>query len=349
MNGIQNSKDKMIEYSAPIVEISDNHPLNSPAKEALEESHSITSNTVITPGRTFEEIAASSVNEGPKTLLDNINAPSASFGETICLYKPSTPQLERSEAEQINSKNLDLVSIKDETANRVERIMGLLKINENVAINNSPKPSIDSTSVFDGVKVKIHKQQLEIEEKTQTIQLLRQKLGKLKQAHSEQIDQQQQMLKSQLNLQRKEYEAIVKRHLTFIDKVMKEKETLMQKCTLLTDQVKSLEKDFLSKNQSLQDSHARELKGLKEVWLQQEKLKREKWIQEKTKTIKEATIKGLEPEIQQLISQQKAQLAMAEENYQQQLVKEKAILMDNHQRSLVFKIDTGIHESEVHY
>jgi ribosomal 50S subunit-associated protein YjgA (DUF615 family) len=69
----------------------------------------------------------------------------------------------------------------------------------------------------------VHKQQLEIEEKTQTIQLLRQKLGKLKQAHSEQIDQQQQMLKSQLNLQRKEYEAIVKRHLTFIDKVMKER------------------------------------------------------------------------------------------------------------------------------
>jgi hypothetical protein len=30
----------------------------------------------------------------------------------------------------------------------------------------------------------------------------------------------------------------------------------MQKCTLLTEQVKSLEKDFLSKNQSLQDSHA---------------------------------------------------------------------------------------------
>ncbi|TNN22379.1 Centrosomal protein [Liparis tanakae] len=39
-----------------------------------------------------------------------------------------------------------------------------------------------------------------------------------------------------------------------------------------------------------------------------EKIRREKWIDEKTKKIKEITVKGLEPEIQKLISRHKQEL-----------------------------------------
>lgn len=39
-----------------------------------------------------------------------------------------------------------------------------------------------------------------------------------------------------------------------------------------------------------------------------EKLRREKWIKEKTQEIKEITVKGLEPDIQKLIAKHKAEI-----------------------------------------
>ncbi|XP_064006789.1 centrosomal protein of 131 kDa isoform X9 [Pogoniulus pusillus] len=48
-----------------------------------------------------------------------------------------------------------------------------------------------------------------------------------------------------------------------------------------------------------------EIKKLKEVMSATEKIRREKWMDEKTKKIKEITVKGLEPEIQKLIAKHK--------------------------------------------
>ncbi|KAM9772696.1 centrosomal protein of 131 kDa isoform 2-T3 [Syngnathus typhle] len=51
-----------------------------------------------------------------------------------------------------------------------------------------------------------------------------------------------------------------------------------------------------------------EIKKLKQLMSVTEKIRREKWIDEKTKKIKEITVKGLEPEIQKLISKHKQEL-----------------------------------------
>ena len=50
------------------------------------------------------------------------------------------------------------------------------------------------------------------------------------------------------------------------------------------------------------------MKKQKEVLEAAEKLRREKWIQEKTEQIKEMTVKGLEPDIQRLIAKHKAEI-----------------------------------------
>ena len=59
----------------------------------------------------------------------------------------------------------------------------------------------------------------------------------------------------------------------------------------------------------MEEQHARETKSQRDIWagtffftLAGEKIKRDKWIQERTKAIKEQTAKGLEPEIQRLIA-----------------------------------------------
>lgn len=74
-----------------------------------------------------------------------------------------------------------------------------------------------------------------------------------------------------------------------------------------------------------------------------EKLRREKWIEEKTKQIKEMTVKGLEPEIQSLITKHKnelkklktihdAELLQADERAAQRYIKITEELRENYER-----------------
>lgn len=96
----------------------------------------------------------------------------------------------------------------------------------------------------------------------------------------------------------------------------------------------------------MHELHSRELKTQKDLILQQEKIKRDKWIQEKTKQIKDQTVKRLEPEIQNLIAQHKVQLRQLEEKYRQQLMKEKSLLIDQHQQQLQAQADKHISERQ---
>ncbi|KAJ3128545.1 Centrosomal protein of 131 kDa, partial [Nowakowskiella sp. JEL0407] len=205
----------------------------------------------------------------------------------------------------------------DETSRRVDRILDFLKNVEDddakSSVSGGVKVSIGSesiksfsnspdTTVFDGVKAKIMGQQLEIEEKSRIISLLKEELKKARDFNNEQGLQYKKDLKSKLTIQRKEYETILKRHLSFIDKVLAEKEELTTKCENLTEEVKTLEKQYKDKFSNVEEKHARDIKQQREMWQAAEKLKRDKWIQEKTKAIKEQTVKGLEPEIQRMIA-----------------------------------------------
>ncbi|KAJ3132574.1 Centrosomal protein of 131 kDa [Geranomyces variabilis] len=239
----------------------------------------------------------------------------------------------------------------DATARRVDRILDFLKgveeddvksarniqarhIGDSVAAAaaDSKSGSTVGIAVFDGVKAKIMGQQMEIDEKARTLGVLKGELRRAKENLREQALEFKKELKSKLALQRKEYETIIKRHLTFIDKLLAEKEELTKKCEALTGEVKALEKQFREKSIVLEEQHERDLKQQKELWAQAEKIKRDKWIQEKTKAIKDQTIKGLEPEIQRMLSQHKLQNRQMEEKYREELVREKNALIEQQAR-----------------
>ncbi|CAF3257431.1 unnamed protein product, partial [Rotaria sp. Silwood2] len=88
-----------------------------------------------------------------------------------------------------------------------------------------------------------------------------------------------------------------------------DKKKLSERCERLVTELKTIDKKSSDRLKNMDESHRIELQKLKDVHEAAEKLRHERWIDEKTKKIKELTVRGLEPEIQKLIGKHKAELA----------------------------------------
>ncbi|KAJ3032039.1 UNVERIFIED_CONTAM: hypothetical protein HDU68_008072 [Siphonaria sp. JEL0065] len=134
-----------------------------------------------------------------------------------------------------------------------------------------------------------------------------------------QADEYKKTLKTRLSAQRKEFENV---------------NELSKKCEQLSEDMKIMEKSFKEKIKLQEDQNVKEIKQQRELWQASEKIKRDKWIAEKTKVIKDQTVKGLEPEIQRMIAQHKIQLRQVEEKFKEDLIREKRHVMDSSQQQL---------------
>ncbi|KAL2297844.1 hypothetical protein Nmel_016409 [Mimus melanotis] len=161
---------------------------------------------------------------------------------------------------------------------------------------------------------------LEVEEKKRAISLLQTALTQQRELTDRHVKQTEKELGHQLRLQREQYEAAIQRHLAFIDQLLDDKKVLSEKCEAVVAELKQVDQKYGQKIAQMQEQHElvwrtlgpfcevfpfvskQEIKKLKELMSATEKVRREKWIEEKTKKIKEITVKGLEPEIQKLLA-----------------------------------------------
>ncbi|XP_041341713.1 centrosomal protein of 131 kDa isoform X6 [Pyrgilauda ruficollis] len=143
---------------------------------------------------------------------------------------------------------------------------------------------------------------LEVEEKKRAINLLQTALTQQRELTDRHVKQTEKELSQQLRLQREQYEAAIQRHLAFIDQLLDDKKVLSEKCEAVVAELKQVDHKYGQKITQMQEQHELEIKKLKELMSATEKVRREKWIEEKTKKIKEITVKGLEPEIQKLMA-----------------------------------------------
>ncbi|NXC33460.1 CP131 protein, partial [Campylorhamphus procurvoides] len=143
---------------------------------------------------------------------------------------------------------------------------------------------------------------LEVEEKKRAISLLQTALAQQRELTDRHVKQTEKELSHQLKLQREQYEAAIQRHLAFIDQLLDDKKVLSEKCEAVVVELKQVDQKYGQKISQMQEQHELEIKKLKELMSATEKVRREKWIEEKTKKIKEITVKGLEPEIQKLMA-----------------------------------------------
>ncbi|KAM4032735.1 centrosomal protein of 131 kDa isoform 3-T4 [Anomaloglossus baeobatrachus] len=152
------------------------------------------------------------------------------------------------------------------------------------------------------------KMRLELEEKKKALSLLQTALAQQRELTVRHVKQTEKEMSYQLKQQSEQYEATIQRHLTFIDQLIDDKKTLSERCESLVSELKQVDHKYSSKISQMQEQHDTEMKKLQELMTATEKVRREKWIDEKTKKIKEITVKGLEPEIQRLISKHKQEI-----------------------------------------
>ncbi|XP_062447434.1 centrosomal protein of 131 kDa isoform X2 [Rhea pennata] len=162
-----------------------------------------------------------------------------------------------------------------------------------------------ASAVATEVTSSIMRLKLEVEEKKRAVSLLQTALAQQRELTIRHVKQTEKELGHQLRLQREHYEAAIQRHLTFIDKLIDDKKMLSEKCEAVVTELKQVDQKYSKKIAQMQEQHELEIKKLKELMSATEKIRREKWMDEKTKKIKEITVKGLEPEIQKLIAKHK--------------------------------------------
>ncbi|NXF36589.1 CP131 protein, partial [Nyctibius bracteatus] len=161
---------------------------------------------------------------------------------------------------------------------------------------------------------------LEVEEKQRAISLLQTALAQQRELTVRHIRQTEKELGHQLRLQREQYEAAIQRHLAFIDQLMDDKKVLSEKCEAAVAELKQADQKYDKKITQMQEQHELEIKKLKELMSATEKIKREKWIDEKTKKIKQLTVKGLEPEVQKLLAKHRQDIRKLKMVHEAELV-----------------------------
>uniref|UniRef100_A0A3B5AAM3 Centrosomal protein 131 n=1 Tax=Stegastes partitus TaxID=144197 RepID=A0A3B5AAM3_9TELE len=149
---------------------------------------------------------------------------------------------------------------------------------------------------------------MELEEKKRTVNMLQTALAQQRELTVRHVKETEKELSRNFQLQKEQYEATIQRHLTFIDQLINDKKALSERCEGVVGELKQVDQKYTKKIAQMQEQHEMEIKKLKDLMSATEKIRREKWIDEKTKKIKEITVKGLEPEIQKLISKHKQEL-----------------------------------------
>ena len=141
-------------------------------------------------------------------------------------------------------------------------------------------------------------------------------------------------------------EETVKRHVEFIDRLLADKAELAKQCEGLAGQMRSLEERYAAGEAKREEAYAKELRKQKELWGQAEKAKREQWLADKTKEIKESTVRGLEPDIQRLVQRHRDEAARLELALREEHKRELEAERNRHTRELSRMQEAGVAERQ---
>jgi len=191
-----------------------------------------------------------------------------------------------------------------------------------------------AAQVYGEVKARMATMKVELDQKGRMIADLTDALNQRKKEAAAQQEEHAEHLSSQLALQRLEYEAQAKRQLELLDQLINDKGALTAKCEELAAEFQLLQRKYDAQVKHLQEAHSKELKKQKESMAVSEKIRRDTWMQEKCREIKEMTVKGLQPEIERLLAKHKKEVLRMEEFNVLELQRQRQALAEAHERSM---------------
>ena len=112
--------------------------------------------------------------------------------------------------------------------------------------------------------------------------------------------------------------------------MIEDKKGLAERTDCLTLELSNAERKFQETLKNQEQRHSAEIRRLKSLQDTSNKLKQEKWVDEKTKRIKEQTVRGLEPEIQRLLARHNAEIADLEAERERRLSSQERELHQRH-------------------
>jgi len=158
---------------------------------------------------------------------------------------------------------------------------------------------------------------LEIEDSDKSVNLLKSKLRQMeKSADSEQReigDRWREEFKEQSHDLQKDSSA----SLNVVDELTMKKKSLALAVTELQRSIKEEEERTNKLVEKVKKKSEQEIEAACANWGEGEAIRREKWLERKTKEIREITIKGLEPEVQRIIDKHKVDCAELDNEYEQ--------------------------------
>ncbi|XP_049957045.1 centrosomal protein of 131 kDa [Schistocerca serialis cubense] len=159
--------------------------------------------------------------------------------------------------------------------------------------------------------------ELQLEDRDRCLLLARQAISQQQEA----LKQSKHKMELKIRSCKKDYEDVVLRHQKFIDQLIADKEALNEKCKSILQELKVAESRYTSNLKAAEERHCIDIKKVREMHAAAEKVRREKWIEIKTKKIKEMTVKGLEPELNRMSEQHEKELSELRAQHEKEMYK----------------------------
>ncbi|KAF0693620.1 Aste57867_15485 [Aphanomyces stellatus] len=193
-----------------------------------------------------------------------------------------------------------------------------------LSVARSSSSSSDNNQYYAEIREKIVTLNIELQDKTQTIELLHAARKKDKAKAKEKVCQVEAACNAKLADEQSRLDKEIDKQLTFAQTLVADKAELVRKCELLAVELKKAQERVARDEEAFQ----RQMKDAKERWSVQEKVRRDQWIVKKTDEIKKSTIKALEPDVQAIMTKckenlDKARDAAVEEKKKLQIALEK--------------------------
>ena len=224
------------------------------------------------------------------------------------------------------------------TSAKVSNLLDFLESQDSdnkLSFLDSLGPDPDALSAYSETKAKMINLKIDLEESTKNTEALRNIIDKLKYQLEEQDRSWQDKLNRELQRQQIKYDEALEKNVNFIESLLKEKEQRLILIKELNTQISQNEDNYKASINSLHEHYRKELKKSKDAWVTSEKLKREKWEKEKAKEIKEMTARGLEPEINRLVSNNRKSLEEKDEANKKEIKSLRDNLESKHSEEMV--------------